>query len=57
MELAAGVGEQPREIPDAFEISHLDGAAFEAHRPVVALPAKQAEGGDARLLRFAVPRV
>ena len=56
MELAAGVGEQPREVPDALEVSHSDGAAFEAQRPVVALPAKDVEVGDGWLLRSAVRR-
>src|SRR4051794_20800547 len=55
VELTARVGEQPREVPDALEVSHSHRAPLEDHRPVVALPAKHVEAGHGQLLRSAVP--
>src|SRR5918999_2538709 len=43
MELSAGGGEQPREVPHALEVSHSHRAPLEHHRPVVALATKGVE--------------
>ena len=43
MELPAGVGEEPREVTHALEVSHSHRAPLELQRPVVALATKDAE--------------
>ena len=40
MELAAGVGDEPREVTHSLEVSHSHGVPLEDHRPVVALATK-----------------
>ena len=46
VELTARVGEQPREVPDALEVSDSHRAPREDHRPVVAFAAKHVGVGD-----------
>ena len=43
VELPARVGEEPREVPHALEVSHSHRAPLEHHRPVVALATKDVE--------------
>ena len=43
VELPAGVGEEPREVPHALEVAHSHRAPLEHHRPVVALATKDVE--------------
>ena len=41
--LPARIGEKPREVSHAFQVAHVDGVSFEAHRPVVTLPTENVE--------------
>ena len=53
MELPAGVGEEPREVAHALEVSHPCRVPLVGHQPVVALETKDV-GVRSRLLVFPV---
>ncbi|HZI92344.1 MAG TPA: hypothetical protein VFD31_12075 [Thermoleophilaceae bacterium] len=53
VELAARIGEEPREVAHALEVAHADGLPVEDHRPVVTFPTKDVEDRN-RLLACVV---